>query len=181
MGTPFGQQLVQFFSGRPDSLVGQGRGDIQFPRDTPGVLLLEVEQGQRQTKLLRQTPNGSLKIVVLPGLVCRDRLGLDAQRLGTLAPPEQIDAQVPRNPQNSRLEPLRPGQVPDVQKTLQQGLLGDVLGIVDVGQHAEAQGKNVPVVPFRQHRVGCLIAAPAGAKHALICTIVHLELQTLLP
>jgi hypothetical protein len=106
-----------------------------------GAQALEVEHRQRQPKLVRQAGNRAFEVVILVRWAAGRRFRLDGQFPGPFPPSKHVDAQVLRDPQNPGFEPLRLGQPREALKPLEQGFLGDVLGIVHVRQYAEAQAK----------------------------------------
>ena len=85
---------------------------------------------------------------------------------------EQIDAQVAGDGDDPAAELRAVPKLADALESLDHRVLGDVLGIVDIAQNAEADQKDGLVVPLDQHGVRRPVS-PDTTPRPILCRYVR--------
>jgi len=88
-------------------------------------------------------------------------------------PPQEVNAQVPGDAEDPRLELLAVPQQPDPREPPHQGILGHVLGVVHVPKNPHTHRENTPRILPDEPGVRIPVARPAGRNHLSLSSLVQ--------
>jgi len=140
----------------------------KFFRDCFGIFVVEVIHQQRQPQLCWQGLYGPVQIVIFNCLVLSPGSPSRQNHPELLFSADRVHGQVFGNSQDPRPEPLTASKLSYFQKTFQQSILGDVLSIIHVTQYAQAEGKNISVVPSDKDAICTFVSSTARGNQNVI-------------
>jgi hypothetical protein len=174
-----GQDLVQFVYGHPELRIDAGGRHIQLLGDGLDVPTVKIVHHKRQPQIQRQPGHGGLQVIarsILHGRVVADPL--DGTVRDILAAKE-IDAQIPRDLDDPVAELIGLLELTDLLKSLDHGILRDILGVMHVSENTDTDQQNVLVVS--PHQGGVRRPIPPANRHNqfTVATLVQKPLSSM--
>jgi hypothetical protein len=154
---------------------------IQFLCNRFRTLVVKIVHHQRHSEFLGQLSNGLFQIGIRAGPRRRLRNPSGQDGFPLLPAPRKIYALVLGYADNPLAELLTTAKLTYSHKTLQHRILSHVLGIVNIAQHTQTNGKHAPVMSLDEQRVRTLVAALTGCNQNFIRKIIQAKFLTPLP
>lgn len=111
--------------------------------------------------------------------VRRDMLGRarNERLLGHLSFAKMVDAQIPGDGDDPATELVAVPKLANPLETLDERILSDILGVVDVAQHAETDQEDMLIVPADQSGVRRPIPLARGRHQVFVAAFVQSRLR----
>jgi hypothetical protein len=143
-------------------------GDLQLPGNGLCTFIVEVVHHQRHPEFPAKPPQCLLEIKIRPRVSGRFRRLLLPKRLCVFPVTSKVNTKVLGDSDKPLAELFASPEITYLQISLQDRILSHILGIVNIAQHAQAYGENIPIMPLDEQRVGAVVATLSGCNQNFI-------------